>query len=94
MAKLSEAELHERLKRHDDWRLEGGKLHREFKFGSFVQAFGFISQVALEAEKMNHHPELFNVYNRVTIDLSTHDAGGISDLDFKLAEAIDKLARS
>jgi 4a-hydroxytetrahydrobiopterin dehydratase len=94
MAKLSETELHERLQRHEGWRLENGKLHREFKFSSFVQAFGFISQVALEAEKMGHHPELFNVYNRVTIDLSTHDAGGVSDLDFNLAEAIDKLAQS
>jgi len=73
------------------WELANGKLHREFKFGSFVEAFGFMSRVALVAERMDHHPEWFNVYNRVVIDLSTHDCDGISDRDFELAGTIDKL---
>ena len=73
------------------WELANGKLHREFKFGSFVEAFGFMSRVALVAERMDHHPEWFNVYNRVVVDLSTHDCDGISDRDFELAGTIDKL---
>ena len=74
------------------WKLEAGKLHREFKFAGFVEAFGFMSSVALVAESMDHHPEWFNVYNRVVIDLRTHDCDGISERDFKLARRIDSLA--
>jgi 4a-hydroxytetrahydrobiopterin dehydratase len=73
--------------------LANGKLHKEFTFDGFVKAFGFMSAVALIAERMNHHPEWFNVYNRIVIDLSTHDVGGISALDFELATKIDALAR-
>ena len=73
------------------WELVEGKLHREFKFGNFVEAFGFMSRVALVAERMDHHPEWFNVYSRVVIDLRTHDCDGISDRDFELAGTIDKL---
>jgi len=67
-------------------------IHKEFKFSDFNAAFGFMTRVALMAEKMDHHPEWFNVYNKVEITLSTHDAGGLSDLDIKLATFIDKIA--
>ena len=69
-----------------------GKLHREFKFQDFVHAFGFMTSAALVAESMNHHPEWFNVYSTVRVDLNTHDVGGISQLDFDLAEKMDALA--
>ena len=75
------------------WSIEKGKLHRQFQFPSFVEAFGFMSSVALVAESMGHHPEWFNVYNRVTVDLTTHDAGGITDLDVKLATQMNELAQ-
>ena len=74
------------------WQLKEDKLHKEFKFADFVAAFGFMSQVALLAEKADHHPEWFNVYNKVAISLTTHDAGGISTRDFALAAAIEKLS--
>ena len=74
------------------WALTQGKLYRRFVFEDFVAAFGFMSQVALLAEAMNHHPEWSNVWNRVEIHLTTHDAGGISDLDFQLARKIDALS--
>ncbi len=74
------------------WSLSDGKLHREYKFADFVHAFGFMTAVALAAEKMDHHPDWTNVYNRVTIDLSTHDAGGITKSDVQLAQQIEKIA--
>lgn len=74
------------------WKEEDNKLKRTFTFGDFVEAFGFMSQVAIIAEKMDHHPNWSNVYNTVNIELNTHDAGNIvTDKDHKLAEAIDKL---
>jgi 4a-hydroxytetrahydrobiopterin dehydratase len=72
-----------------DWKVVDGKLNRTFKFKDFVEAFGFMTKVAIVAEKMGHHPELSNVYNRVVIDLVTHDAGGIGPLDLELAKKID-----
>ena len=89
MAKLSESEIDERLKSRPDWSVVGGKLHRELTFSDFNEAWGFMCRVALVAEQMNHHPEWFNVYRTVKIDLTTHDAGGISARDFALAERID-----
>ncbi len=74
------------------WTIQDGKLHREFKLKNFVQAFGFMTQIALAAESMNHHPEWSNVYNRVKIDLSTHEAGGITERDIELAGRIDAIA--
>jgi 4a-hydroxytetrahydrobiopterin dehydratase len=68
-------------------------LHRELRFASFSAAFGFMARVALEAEVLRHHPEWFNVYNRVSITLTTHDAGGLTALDLQLAAAVDRLAR-
>ena len=84
--KLSDIEIQKNLENLDGWSIEDGKLHKEFQFDNFVSAFGFMTKLALIAESMNHHPEWFNVYNRVTIDMSTHDAGGITELDFKFAE--------
>jgi 4a-hydroxytetrahydrobiopterin dehydratase len=73
------------------WSLVDEKLHKGFQFKNFVEAFGFMSRVALLAESMDHHPEWTNVYNRVVVDLSTHDAGGITELDFTLASRIEGL---
>jgi len=89
--KLSDVEIQQRLSEVPDWRLDGEKLHREFTFKNFTRAWGFMSSAALIAESMNHHPEWFNVYNKVKIHLNTHDVGGISELDFKLAKRLDKL---
>jgi 4a-hydroxytetrahydrobiopterin dehydratase len=93
IAKLGDDEIKQRLSKLSGWSLQEGKLHREFKFASFVEAFGFMASCALVAEKHDHHPEWFNVYNKVIVDLTTHDAQGISARDFALAEAMDKLAR-
>ncbi|MFM7393443.1 MAG: 4a-hydroxytetrahydrobiopterin dehydratase [Cyanobium sp.] len=75
-----------------DWSLVNGKLHREFRFADFSAAFGFMTQVALAAETLGHHPEWSNVWNRVSIDLTTHDTGGLSTLDRDLASRIDRIA--
>jgi len=94
MPSLSDEEIQARLNDVKGWVLEGGKLHREFRFGSFVIAFAFMSAVALIAERADHHPEWSNVYDRVTIDLTTHDAGGLTARDFSLAAAAGRLAES
>ena len=90
--KLDDEELAKRLTQLPGWALQGGKLHREYKFGDFVEAFGFMAGAALVAERMNHHPEWFNVWNTVRVDLTTHDAGGITARDFELAAAMEHLA--
>lgn len=90
-SRLSETEVQARLQDLANWQLAGGKLRRELKFASFVEAFAFMSKVALVAEKMNHHPDLANSYNRVTLELVSHDVQGLSERDFKLAKAIDAL---
>jgi 4a-hydroxytetrahydrobiopterin dehydratase len=87
--KLSENEITQRLQQLPAWQLRNGKLYRQLKFSNFVQAFAFMTGVALLAEKHDHHPEWFNVYNTVEIWLTTHDAAGISERDFTLATAID-----
>ena len=89
--KLTPAELDSAASALPDWSVRDGKLHREFKFVDFVTAFGFMTRVAMLAEKANHHPEWFNVYNTVRIDLSTHDVGGISRRDIELARSINEL---
>ena len=91
--KLSDREIDKELAELVGWKILNGKLHKAIEFGTFVQAFGFMTQVAIEAEKMNHHPEWHNVYNKVTIDLVTHDIGGISNFDFRLARTIDAIAK-
>ncbi len=91
VTKLTKLEIQSALRKRTGWKVVKSKLHREFKFADFVHAFGFMASAALLAEAMGHHPEWSNVYNRVTIDLTTHDAGGISAKDFELAAKIDAL---
>ena len=89
--KLTDAEVNDRLSRAKSWTLIDGKLHRAFECKDFVSAFGNMTRVALVAEAMNHHPEWFNVWNKVVIDLNTHSVKGISDYDFALAEKINEI---
>lgn len=93
IAKLAEAERAKLSTSLPDWNLDGERdaILRRFKFRDFVEAFGFMTQVALLAERADHHPEWFNVYNRVDILLTTHDAGGLSSRDVSLAKQIDAL---
>ena len=91
LPKLSDEQLRKELANLPGWSVINGKLHKEFIFKSFIEAFGFMTTAALHIEKMNHHPEWFNVYNRLNIDLVTHDIGGISNYDIKLAGIINKL---
>ena len=89
--KLSPSTVDQKLLELDQWCLSDNKLQRQFVFKDFVEAFGFMSRVALLAEAMNHHPEWSNVYNRVDIHLTTHDASGITERDFALAGKINRL---
>ena len=91
MAKLQHTEIEAGLAGLPGWSLVDGKLHREYEFADFVHAFGFMASAAIVADKMNHHPEWTNIYNKVDITLSTHDAGGVTELDIALAEAMDRL---
>ena len=91
-ARLTDTEIAARLQALPDWRVEGGKLHKPFAFRDFVEAWGFMSAVALVAEAMGHHPEWSNTWNRVVVDLTTHDAGGLTPLDFDLAARMEQLA--
>lgn len=84
--KLDDAEVVARMKDLPGWSLADGKLHREVRFADFQEAFGFMARMALVSESLNHHPEWFNVWNRVVIDLNTHDAGGLTELDFEWAK--------
>ncbi|MDF3065635.1 MAG: pterin-4-alpha-carbinolamine dehydratase [Polyangiaceae bacterium] len=90
---LAEASLNAALVTLDGWSVRGGKLHREYVFTDFVTAFGFMTSAALVAQALDHHPEWFNVYSRVTVELTTHDAGGISERDLELARAMEDIAR-
>src|SRR5205085_4377232 len=90
---LNQKEIKDALTRLKGWKIQKRKLHKEFKFDSFVEAFGFMTSAAISAEAMNHHPEWFNVYNKVIVDLVTHDLKGISTWDVALAERMDQLAR-
>lgn len=84
------AELNTGKEQEARWQIsDDGKLTKTFKFKSFIRAFGWMSQIAIWAEKLNHHPEWFNVYNKVNVELTTHDVGGLSELDFKLAAKMD-----
>jgi len=91
--KLADADVTQRLAALPAWTVKDGKLHRELTFPDFTQAFAFMTDVAREADALDHHPEWFNVYNRVVIDLATHDASGITTLDFDLARRAEDLAR-
>ncbi len=89
---LDSSEIEAAVRSLPGWSLEAGRLHRDLRFKSFVEAFGFMTQVALIAEAANHHPDWSNVYNRVRIDLTTHEAGGITERDIELARKIDAIA--
>jgi 4a-hydroxytetrahydrobiopterin dehydratase len=89
--KMTPEQIQTELENLDGWELKADKLHRELKFRNFVEAFGFMTQVALLAEKADHHPEWSNVYSGVIIDLTTHECDGISKRDFKLAQKINAL---
>jgi 4a-hydroxytetrahydrobiopterin dehydratase len=91
--KLSESEIAEALKGLPGWSVESGKLHKQYQFKNFVDAFGFMASVALVAESMNHHPEWFNVYHKVVVDLTTHSVGAISNFDVELARMMETLSQ-
>jgi 4a-hydroxytetrahydrobiopterin dehydratase len=93
-AKMTAPEITDGIAQLHEWKVVNDKLNRVFEFKDFVDAFAFITKVAITAEKMDHHPELFNVYNRVVIDLATHDIGGIGVLDIELAKKIDALIKT
>jgi 4a-hydroxytetrahydrobiopterin dehydratase len=90
--KLSDDELRLAVASLPGWTVAAGKLHREYRFPDFVHAFGFMATSALVIEKMNHHPEWSNVYDRVIVDLSTHDSGGITAQDTALAAVLESFA--
>jgi 4a-hydroxytetrahydrobiopterin dehydratase len=92
MAKLSDEQIRNELGNLPGWSVVNGKLHKEFIFKDFIEAFGFMTTAALHIEKMNHHPEWFNVYNKIKIDLVTHDAGGITQNDVNLAKTLNSLS--
>ena len=89
--KLTDKEIESEVNKMPGWKVVNGKLSKSFEFKDFIEAFSFMTRVAMHAEKMNHHPEWFNVYNKVNIDLITHDLNGISNYDMKLANAINKI---
>ena len=91
MMRLSDEEIAKELSSLEGWSVKDGKLHKDFEFPSFNEAFGFMTRAAMEIEKMNHHPEWFNVYNRLSVDLMTHDAGGITQNDIMLAKILNSL---
>ena len=90
MTALSPEAVHAQLQQMSGWSLAEGKLHREVQFRNFVEAFGFMAKVALEAEKLDHHPDWSNSYNRVVVDIVSHSAGGVTDGCFTLAHAINR----
>ncbi len=92
--KLTKNEIKAEISKLRGWKVIRGKIQCNFEFKNFSEAFGFMTRVALEAEKLDHHPDWFNVYNRVKIELVTHDVGGLSNYDFILAKKIDKIALS
>src|SRR5580700_6356071 len=92
MKKLSDSEISSHLSQLPNWSVKQGKLHREYKFPDFTHAFGFMATAAPLIEKADHHPEWANVYNRVTVDLTTHDAQGITQKDVDLAMLLERIA--
>ena len=90
--KVTDVEIQKAIAELGSWTVESGKLHREYRFRDFVQAFGFMTQVALLAERAAHHPEWFNVYNKVLVNLTTHEAQGITQKDLDLAREMEQIA--
>lgn len=89
--RLSSESIDHELKNLKGWMVVNNKIHKEFEFDDFNQAFGFMTRAAMHIEKMNHHPEWFNVYNKIVVDLTTHDAGGITQNDINLAKILNSL---
>ena len=89
LQKLSSDEIENEIKNLPGWSIVNGKLHKDFQFETFNEAFGFMTRASMEIEKLNHHPEWFNVYNKLSVDLMTHDAGGITQNDIKLAKILN-----
>lgn len=93
MFRLTEEQIRTELSGLQGWSVVNGKLHKDFVFGDFIEAFGFMCKAAMHIEKMNHHPEWFNVYNKISVDLVTHDAGGITQNDIALARTLNLLEK-
>lgn len=91
MNKLTPEDIEKRILRFPDWVYEDGAIHAEFEFENFKDCFSAMCRIAFECESLNHHPNWTNVYNVLSISLSTHDAGGVTEKDFKLAEAIESI---
>jgi len=91
LTKLSDEQIQAELNDLNGWSVVNGKLHKEFEFSDFNEAFGFMARASMHIEKMNHHPEWFNVYNKLIIDLMTHDASGITENDINLAKILNSL---
>jgi len=91
LTKLSDEQIQTELKDLEGWSVVDGKLHKEFQFLDFNEAFGFMARASMHIEKMNHHPEWFNVYNKLVVDLMTHDASGITENDTNLAKILNSL---
>ncbi len=89
--RLSSESIDLELKNLKGWTVVNNKMHKEFEFNDFIDTFGFMTKAAIHIEKMNHHPEWFNVYNRLVVDLTTHDAGGITVNDINLAKILNSL---
>ena len=93
MEKLKQSEIQQRLTEVKGWKLDGNAIKKEWQFRDFDEAMQFINRVADLAREQDHHPELFNVYNKVSLRFSTHDAGGLTNRDFKMATAVDKITK-
>lgn len=91
MKKLTQKEIEEKIKTLDNWELSDNAIHLQLEFASFTDCFTVMTRIAFEAEKLNHHPDWSNVYNQLDITLTTHDAGGLTEKDFKLAKLIDEI---
>ena len=91
MEKLNDTQIEDQLKALDGWGYNSESIHKTYTFSDFKAAFSAMTRIAFECEAMNHHPNWENVYNRLTIQLNTHDAGGVTQLDFKLAKKIDEI---
>lgn len=91
MKKLTDLEIEKRLEKFPDWDFYDDAIHTEFEFDNFKDCMSAMSRIAFECEALNHHPEWTNIYNMLVIKLTTHDADGVTELDFKLAEAMEKI---
>lgn len=91
MKKLSDKEIQDRLKQLSGWAYEDGFIQKDYEFGDFKETFALMARIAFECEAMNHHPDWSNVYNSLTVKLNTHDANGVTEKDFKLAQKIEAI---